>query len=262
MKKRGFVLLLALLLALGTLCPAGAAEEPGIQLDGVMTGAIPRLSRGRAYLPAEELACLLGAELETAGTAATLSRGERSVTLEEIRMGEESYLPVRAAGAGLGYQVGWDRGRRVVLLADRETLRSAGEGMQWKLAEAEVQAGLLTELGSSLAGKVARELDPGDVLGFIPLTDADTAFQLLSRAAEALKGAEEATLALGDTSVELWRKGEETCLRVCLPAEAVLPAQRLGLKENEITMTFTAGEREAQALVTVGDWQASARWTA
>ena len=67
---------------------------------------------------------------------------------------------------------------------------------------------------------------------------------------------------MGATGVRVLRKAEETVLTVCLPVEELLPAQRLGIAEQEVTLTLTVGEDSAQALATLGEWRACARWTA
>lgn len=262
MKKRFFSLLAACTLLLALLVPAGAETLPSIQLNGAETAYLPRLSGGRSYLSAGEAAALLGAELTLGEGEATLTRGEKSVVLPLNRAGEEAYLPLRAAGTALGYQVGWDRSRRTVVLVDLVPLTAAGGGGSWQLQETTARAGLLTAGAETYAAQLAAGLDPACPLTALPLTDADAALSLVTKAAELLERGESGAAVLGDVALKIEKTEAETLLTLSLPAAQLLPAERLGLGEEQVTLTLRTGAEEARAQVKLGSWQAEAGWAA
>lgn len=262
MKKRFFSLLAVCALVLGLMVPVGAVELPGVECNGVETGYVPRLLGGRSYLPAEETAALLGAELTLEGGSAKLYRGGESVVLPLTRVGEEECLPLRQAGTALGYQVGWDRESRRVLLVDLGLPAGGQSGKVWRLEETQVQAGWLTAAAKGWAEQLVAGVDPAWLLSAIPLTDGDTALELMAGAAKALEQPGAAVVTAGDTTLELWREGERSVLTLTVPAAALLPAETLGVKGKTVTLSVETGAEEARALVRLGNWQASARWTA
>lgn len=168
-----------------------------------------------------------------------------------------AYLPLRAAGTALGYEVGWDREARTVILVDD---RQAGE-RTWDLAEFRIQAGPLSPWAERWARELAGTVDPGAPLSAIPLTDAQAAVELIAQGALAL-AVGEGSFRAGETGVRVLCEAGQTVLTACLPAEELFPAQRLGMERQEVTLTLAVGEDSAQALVTLGEWRACARWTA
>ncbi|WP_251449381.1 stalk domain-containing protein [Vermiculatibacterium agrestimuris] len=257
-KKRLASMMAVGVLLLAGFAPAGAGQVPSVQVNGMVTEAIPELVQGRAYLPQAELAALLGAQAQRQGENVRLFRDEweAAVPVTYERDGV-AYLPLRAAGAALGYEVGWDREERtVILMEDR-----CSDARKWSLTQVQTQAGLLSPWVERWARELAETVDPGTPLSAIPLTNAATAAELAAKGAQALT-AGEGSFQVGATGVRVLRKAEETVLTVCLPAEELLPAQRLGIAEQEVTLTLTVGEDSAQALATLGEWRACARWTA
>lgn len=238
--------------------PALAEQRPSVQVNGAAVAAVPELIQGRAYLPQAELAALLGAQARRQDGQVFLSRGEfqAAVPVAYEREGV-AYLPLRAAGTALGYEVGWDREARTVILMDS---RRAGE-RTWDLAEFQIQAGFLSPWAERWARELAGTVDPGAPLSAIPLTDAQAAAELVAQGALAL-AAGEGSFQAGETGVHVLREAGQTVLTVCLPAEELFPAQRLGMAEQEVTLTLAVGEDSAQAVASLGEWQAFARWTA
>lgn len=261
MKKRFLAWLAVCVLTLAWTVPAGAEALPSVQLNGAETACLPKLSNGRSYLPIHEAAELLGAEWVPAGEQITLTRGEKTATLPVTRLGEEDCLPLRAAGTALGYQVGWDRESRTVLLVDLAPL-TAESDKTWQLKETRAQAGLLTAGAETYVARLASTLDPSCPLTALPLTDAQAALSLMTRAAELLEQEGSGETVLGDVILKVEKGEAETLLTLTLPAGEMLPAERLGLGEERVKLILQTGAEEAWAQVTLGDWQAEARWAA
>ncbi len=257
-RERIAAILAAGCLLTGVLAPAGAEQAPSIQVDGVVAQVVPALRQGRAYLPQEALASLLGARAERQGEQVLLVRDDWEAAVPVVYDGDGGvWLPVRATASALGYEVGWDREARRVILAD---LAQAGE-KKWSLAAVEAQAGLFSSAATQWAEELASAVDPGRPLSAIPLTDGETAAELVAKGSQALVEGE-GSFRAGETDVTVLREGEETTLTVTLTAEELLPARRLGVTGQVVTVTLKVDSDSADALVTLGEWRATARWTA
>lgn len=274
MKKRFSALVLAAALTLALAVPAGAAEVPALQVDGVTLDYVPELVDGVSYLPAGELAAALGASAEAEGDRVTLTKnGESAVLNAAFRREGTAYLPIRAAGNALGFSVGWDRAQRTVLLADvralAETVAQAGSPQTWRLAGTGVEAGPFSQRLAGAAARMAAGVDPGcpvaALLSAIPLTDAGSSWSLVSQAAAALsEGEERVSLSQGETVLTLIRTPEGGSLDVELPSSALAPAELLrwaGLAGKRAEVRLTISQEEAGAVVSAGGWRAQARWT-